>query len=247
MRKSTIRIAAAAVILVAAAYVAGVFVLGSMVRAGINHFGPKFTQTRVVLDGATLSPLSGEGTLTGFYIGNPPGWSDGPALQLGKVRVKVEPTSLLGDHIIIDDVEIDQPEFTYETKVFSSNIGDLLKAVEGSSDSGAGQQTKAGNGKPLKFEVRKFRLSGGVVRIGAGPAAIPLPMPPLELDNLGTAEGGITSDQLAVAIMRSLAGGVVQATTHAAAKLGSTMGAATGSAVKNAADSLKGLFGGKSR
>jgi hypothetical protein len=63
-------------------------------------------------------------------------------------------------------------------------------------------------------------------------------MPPIELSDVGTSEGGITSSQIAVAIMRSISGSVVQASTQAAGKIGSTLGAAAGHGFKE-------LFGGK--
>src|SRR5689334_20215807 len=111
-------------------YVVMQFFLGSIVKAGVNKFGPTITQTKVQLNGANISPLSGEGTLTGLSVGNPKGWSDQNAFNLGQVHVDVEPFSVLGDHIVINEIIIDKPEFLYETKIVASNIGDLLKNIE---------------------------------------------------------------------------------------------------------------------
>lgn len=43
--------------------------------------------------------------------------------------MKVAPFFIFGDHIEIDEIIIDGPEFLYETRVFSSNIKDLLKNI----------------------------------------------------------------------------------------------------------------------
>jgi hypothetical protein len=160
--------------------------------------------------------------------------------------VEVAPGSIFGDHIVIKDVEIEAPEFNYETKVIASNIGDLLKNIEGSSQSegAATAGPVAKNGKPLKFEIKHFEMRQGRIRVGEGVAAIVLPLPPIVLNDLGTAEGGITPDQLALAVMRSVTTDVVGATAQAAVKIGSTMGAAAGDAAHKATDSIKSLFGG---
>ena len=61
---------------------------------------------------------------------------------------------------------------------------------------------------------------------------------------MGTAEGGITANQLAFAVMRRMPAGVVTTTTKAMGQVGETMGAAVGDKAKKALDGLKGLFKG---
>lgn len=227
-------------------YVGLTFFLGSIVKAGVNSFGPKLTQTKVELAGATISPLTGSGTLTGLFVGNPAGWSSDKAFYLGKIHVDVQPFSVLGDHIVINEITIDQPEFVYETKIISSNIKDLLKNIEEfSGGGGKGATTKSG--KPIKFVVKKFRLTNGKATLGVGPAALPLPLPTISLDDLGVKEGGITPDQLATAVMKNVLGSIVEASAKAALKVGSTTGAAAADAASSAAkktgDGLKKLFG----
>ena len=219
-------------------------------KTAVNNFAPKITGTKVTLDSASISPLSGAGTLRGLRVGNPAGWAAEKAFYLGQVQVDVAPFSILGDHIVVNEIVIEQPEFTYETKVVASNIGDLLKNIEkvtGGKDKAA--QPTAKNGQPVKFEVKKFTLRNGKVTLGVGPAAISLPLPPLELTNLGTQEGGITPDQLVFAVMRSVTSSIVTASTKAIGQAGATVGAAAGAAASDAAkkgvDAVKGLFNKK--
>jgi hypothetical protein len=232
--------------LVVVVYIGLTFFLGSIVKAGVNSFGPKLTQTKVVLAGAHISPLTGSGNLSGLAVGNPKGWSDANAFYLGKIHLDVEPFSVLGDHIVINELIIDQPEFLYETKIISSNIKDLLKNIEEFTGQG-GEEPRSKSGKPIKFVVKKFRLTNGTARLGVGPAAIPLPLPPIAMDNLGVEEDGITPDQLAGVVMKKVLGSIVQASAQALTKSGSTSGAAAAEAVQDAAkktgDSLKKLFG----
>lgn len=246
MKKKPLVILGVVAALLLVAYIGLSFFLGSIVRAGVNSFGPKLTKTKVELAGAQLSPLTGSGSLSGLFVGNPAGWSSDKAFYLGKIQMKVQPFSIFGDHIVIDEIIIDQPEFVYETKIISSNIKDLLKNIEDFTGSG-GAEPASKSGKPIKFVVKKFRLTNGKAKLGVGPAALPLPLPPISLNDLGVKEGGITPDQLVGAVMKNVLGGIVDATAKAAINVGSTTGAAAAEATKDAAkkagDGIKKLFG----
>jgi hypothetical protein len=198
-----------------------------------------------VLADANLSPISGTGTLTGLSVGNPKGWSDANAFALGKVHVDMEPLSVFGDHVVVNEIVIDQPEFNYETKIVSSNIKDLLENIEEFTGDG-GQTPKTKDGKPVKFVVKKFRLTNGKAKVGVGANALLVSLPPISLDDLGVAEGGITADQLAHALMQKVLASIVTGTANALGQVGSTSGSVTVEQMKEAArktgDAIKGLF-----
>ena len=234
------------VIAAIALYIGLTFFLGSIVKTGVNSLGPKLTRTKVELAGANIMPLSGKGTLSGLAVGNPKGWSEGNAFYLGKTQIDVAPLSLFGDHVVINEITIDGPEFLYETKIFSSNIKDLLKNIERFTGSG-GKTAETKSGQPIKFVVKKFRLTNGMARLGTGVAAVPVPLPPISLDDLGVKEGGLTSDQLAGAVMKNVLGSIVAGTANALGQVGATAGATslekTKEAARQAGDSLKKLLG----
>ena len=233
-------------VLALGAYFVLAYFLGSIVKAGVNRFGPQLTQTKVELAGANLSPLTGSGTLSGLAVGNPKGWSEGDAFYLGKIHVDVEPFSILGDHVVVNEIIIDEPMFAYETKFVSSNIKDLLENIEEFTGSG-GKTAGTKEGKPIKFVVKKFRLTNGKATLGVGAAALPVPLPPISLDDLGVKEGGITADQLAGTLMKNVLGSIVSGTASALGQVGSTSGAGalekTKEAAKKAGESIKKLFG----
>lgn len=244
MKKTLLVILGTVLALLLLAYVAAQFFLGSIVKTGVNTVGPRLTQTKVELQGASLS-LAGAGTLSGLTVGNPKGWSDHPAFYLGRIHFDVAPASLLSETIVVNDLVVEQPEFSYETHLVSSNIGDLLKNIEAAVGSSAGDNRAEKNARPRKFIVKHLQLQDGKVSVGVGPAALPLPLPALELSDLGVAEGGLTASQLSFAIMRGVMPNIIAATTGAASKLGGTMGAAGVDAVKRAGEGLKSLLGGK--
>ncbi len=225
------------------------FFLGGIVKAGVNSFGPQITGTKVELAGATVSPLTGTGTLTGFTVANPPGWKNEQAFTLGKIHLSVAPFSILGDHIVINELLIDGPVFDYETKLTDSNIAQLLANIDKFAGSGA---PAAKNGKPVKFEVKKFRLTNAKVAIGVvGITTPPVPMPDISMDDLGSKEGGIEPGQLVGAVMKNVGGSIItvgkDAVLHAgAAVVDTAKGAVKGAtdAAKGAVDGVKSLFGG---
>jgi uncharacterized protein involved in outer membrane biogenesis len=225
-------------------YITLQFFLGSAVKTGVNRFGPAITQTPVQLDGARVSPFSGVGTLNGLTVGNPQGWSNNPALQLGRMHIDLEPSTLFDDHIVINEITIEQPQFRYETRLVASNVGDLLKNIEQSIGTREAQpQTKTG--KPIKMVVKKLSIREGQVTVEIpGATAIAISMPPVELADIGTAEGGITPAQLASAVMREVTTKIVAVATEAVA------GASAGNArelATQAAEALRGAFGGRKK
>lgn len=245
MKKFFLFLVGTIVVLALIVVVGGKFFLGSMVKAGVNEFGPKLTQTKVELASASISPVSGEGTLSGLFVGNPPGWTSDKAFYLGQVHVSIAPGSLFKDHVVINEILIDQPEFVYETKLVASNIGDLMKNIEAAT--GGGKTTAepaAKGGKQRKFEVKKFTLRNGKVTIGVGTAGTTMSMPAIELTDIGTKEGGITADQVASTVMRSVTAGVISSSTQALMKTLPTTGAAASDALKKAGDGIKKMFGG---
>jgi hypothetical protein len=245
MKKVLLYLGIGVIALALIGYVTMQFFLGSAVKAGVNKFGPMMTQSKVELSGATLSPLSGVGTLTGLTVGNPQGWSAEPAFHLGKVHVDMEPFSVFKDYILINEIVIEQPEFNYETKIVASNIGDLLKNIEAAVGGNKAAEPTAKSGQPIKMAIKKFTLKDGTIRLGVGPAAIKLPMPPISLTDIGTAEGGITPARVVFAVMRSVTTSIVSASAQALTKLGGTSGAAAAEGVKQVGEAFKGMFGGK--
>ncbi len=228
-------------IVVLVGYFVLTYFLGSIVQRSVNTLGPKVTQTKVELAGATLSPLTGTGTLTGFAVGNPAGWSQGNAFFLGTVHLDVEPSSIFKDTIVINELTIDQPEFLYETRLVSSNIKDLMANIEKYTGRGGNAGDKEGT--PKKFIVKKLRFTNGKVTVGIGPTALVVPLPEIKQDDIGTAEGGVSSAQVAAVIARDVLSHVVTAATAAIAEDGgkATLGKAKETA-KQIGDAVKDLF-----
>ena len=234
-------------VLVAAALVVLTFFFGSIVRAGVNKYGPAITKTKVELADARIFPLTGQGSIRGLVIGNPPGWRSDRAIYLGEASLSIAPLSLWRDHVVINDVLIDQPEFVYETKIFSSNLQDLLKNLRGAAGPAPEAAIAAAQSRPpRRYEVKRLRLQNGKVTIAVGSSSTSVPLPALTLTDLGTKEGGLTGGQLAEAILRNVLDQVLAAAAASGSKpAGSAAIDATVDAAKKAAEAVKELLSGK--
>lgn len=194
---------------VIATVVVGFFFLGPIVTKTVNTVGPKVTGTKVELDSTRVSPLTGGATLAGLFVGNPEGWTGDKAFYLGEVRASMKPTSLLGDHVIVNEVFVDGPEFVYERRLLGgSNIDALLKQIEENTGGGATPPTTTEPDgevkKPIKFAIKSFRLQNAKMTLIAGGRTVTLPLPPLTITDLGVAEGGITADQVAAKVLKQV-------------------------------------------
>ena len=213
------------------------FSLGGIVKKGINTKGPEITQSSVVLGGAKISPFSGKGTLSNLVIGNPAGWTSDHAFSLGEIAIDVEPKSLTGDHVVINNISIEKPDIIYETKITSSNLQDLVKNIQQAT--GGSQETKSADGKQVKIELRNFTLNDATITVIAGERKETVKMPTVNLQNLGTNEGGLTPQQLSVAIIKE----ITSQAARAAAQVALDKGLLDKAGVK-ATDGLRKLLGG---
>jgi hypothetical protein len=227
-------------------YITMQFFLGGIVKKSVNKFGPGVTQTKVELQGANISPLSGVGTLTGLSVGNPAGWSQADAFRLGKVHIDLEPMSLMKDHVVINELTIEEPEFFYETKLVASNISDLLKNIE-KAVGGKEAEPKTAEGKPIKLVVKKLVMKSGRVSIGAAGQVVTVPLPPIDMVDIGVKEGGVTPAQLGVAIMRHITPTIVAASVQVLSQGAGTSGAAAVEGARQVGEAIKGLFGGEKK
>lgn len=124
--------------LIAVAAVGGLilsFSLDGMVESAIEDTSSKMLQTTVDVKEVNLSILDGQGTITGITVHNPEGFSDNPALQLQQISMKVKLKSLLSDTVVVEQVEIENPELFFEQKASGSNFDALSSNLNSGSSS----------------------------------------------------------------------------------------------------------------
>jgi hypothetical protein len=212
------------------------FSLGSIVKKGVNRLGPEMTKSKVELGSARISPFSGHGSLGDLVVGNPTGWTSDHAFALKEITLDVQPGSLTGNHVVVNNLVIDHPDVIYETRITSSNLQDLLNNLQQAN--GSSKESTAKNGKPMKIEVRNFVLKNGKITVKAADRMVSLDLPTITLQNLGTDEGGLTPPQLAFAVLKAITHQAIQ--TAATGSLGQSLLKQAG----KAGDQLRKFLGG---
>jgi hypothetical protein len=153
--------------------------LGRGVKLAVERFGPGIIGAPVTIGSVVLAPWSGRGAISNLVIGNPPGFKGDRALSVGAVDVKIKLSSLVSDTIVVDSVVVRDPEIFYEMGPGGSNLARLQKNAEG----GKGKPEASQGGKSLL--IRDLKVSGGQVGVSAAGTGVKMPLPPVQLSNLG--------------------------------------------------------------
>jgi len=243
MKKIILGIAAVVVVAVAGALIYLFLNLNLIVKKGVETVGPQITKTEVKLDGASLSPFSGSGSLKGLLVGNPEGYKTPSALKLGEVSVAVSLSSLKSDTIVVDKVAIVAPEITFEGGLTGNN----LKKIQANVEAAVGSSKTSDSGK--KILVKDLTISGAKVNLsftGLGGKSITMPLPDIHLQNLGTADKGLTSAELTKQVLGEMIGNVDKVAAKAFAEVGKLGKEAVNTAAEQldkTTKGIKGLFG----
>ncbi|MGA4643761.1 AsmA family protein [Limisphaera sp. 4302-co] len=242
MKKKLLWAAVALVVILAAVLVvAGVF-LGRMVKGAVETWGPQIAGVSIQLQDVGLSPWSGRGEVRGLVVGNPEGYKTPHAIRVEMARVDLDPASVLRDKVHIRMIEVDSPEITLELGPGGNNLKKILANVEaatGGTDT-AGTEPTPSTGE-RKLQVDKFVLRGARVRVGATAlgGTVPVRVPDIVLENLGTGPEGITGAELAQKVLAALVEGTAGAAAEAVTSLGKEATKAAGSVGQEAVEAAR--------
>lgn len=216
-----------------------------IIKASIERFAPKYLGVPVSVQNVDVSPFTGEGSLKVLVIGNPEGFKSDFAIKLRGISIKMDPKTLIDDTIIINNITVDKPEIIYEL----SNVGNNLETLKKNASKG---KPKSNTDEELakKVIVEYMLIKDGTVRAGFGNSKATLPLPDIELRNIGKEEGGTSFAKAGSKVVTSI---IKNVNTLNLAPLTNSMKAVLNPAksitdsVKNTSDTLKGLFGRKNK
>lgn len=256
MKKIIIRICAVLVLLVVIGLVVVFFSLNSIVKKAVETIGPKMTQVDVTLGAADISPFSGSGKLSKLIVGNPQGYTTPFAMKMDSIKVSVQLGSVTKDVIVVNEINVQAPEITFDGSLSGNNLSKLQENLSSSSTASTSApsntvQTPSGPKQEKKLIVKdlvvqnaKVHLNLTVLGLGKSISAT-VPIPDIHLQNVGTAQGGVTPEQLCDELMKQ-----VQSESLAAAKDAATsalkglgdIGQKGASALTNATKGIGNLF-----
>jgi uncharacterized protein involved in outer membrane biogenesis len=224
MSRAGSRLAIAAAVVVVIAGICAVLVLGQLgrlIEEGVEAHGPGLTGTEVSLGGAHVSIFSGEGELSDLRIGNPKGYSDDRAFDLGRIKVAVDPKSVTSDVIRIRQVVVDGPRLLAEFDAGGrNNLKAILNHVKAAAGGGTAASKPSSGDGGKKLIIDEFRFENAEARVLAPAFGLDksLKVPPVVLRNLGAKQGGAAAADIASQVMRPIVDATVQAATREYAK-----------------------------
>ena len=255
---------------VIAMIVLAVLNLGSIVKTATEEFGPRITKTAVKLDSADISVLSGSGSLNGFLLGNPEGFSMPSALECDTIRVKVNTDSLTTDRIIIEEIFVNGPIVSYEkrgkTDNFKTILANIQKTVAGEKKATPAEGQADQTGAQKTIQINNFIVKNGKINLAGslldafGDGGVGIGLPDIHLKDIGKEKKTSPAEAFAL-ILGEMTGGVTGTVTEVGKQLmqgatdavkgvtdaasGAVSGAAKGAAegAESIGGAVKGLFG----
>ena len=233
--------------------VIGVSKLGPLVKVAVNTYGPKITGTELRVDDVGISIFSAEAKLKKFFLGNPKGFKSPSAMTVGSIFVDVDQGSITKNPIIINRIEVVEPEITYEKRGKEDNFRTILNHVQKNvpqKGSDKKEAPKEGPGKQLiinDFIVKKGKVNLAVAMAAGtlGEQEIKVDLPDIHLKDIGREKGGASAAEVTKEIVAALYGkiqspAVMGALTEQLKSLGGTSAKAAEEALKGAAGVVEG-------
>jgi len=205
-----------------------------IVKTAASTVGPKVLGVPVSVEKVSLNPFAGRLIISRLVVGNPQGYSDKPAFAADKVDVDLKMTSLLGDVIVIEKIQVDAPAISYEAKDGASNFDAIQANAKKSSEADSNQppaEIKDAENKPdKKLIIELFALNSAQVSYSSDMTfgnVVTLLLPPVTVRDIGQDSGGVSPAEAVTHIVNAITAGLGQSVTAAAGQ---------------ASDALKGLF-----
>lgn len=157
--------------------------IDSMVQSGIEEIGSEMTGTQVTVSGVSISPFSGKGTISGFRVSNPEGFSEEYSVEIDDFSIELDIFTLFSDVIIVRDITMISPSIRVEQKMPENNIKVILDHIN-SIDSGEASEAE--------MVIEHFLLENGRVALYTeigGERSAQVEIETIELNDLGRGGG----------------------------------------------------------
>jgi hypothetical protein len=199
MRK-LLKVVGVLLLLVVVAVAAMAILIDPIVRRGVEYGSTSALKVPTHLAGASVK-FKGTVELDRFEISNPASYAEPKAVVFERLDLAVPPRELFKPTVHVDRLQIVKPEVTLEfigTKSNLSTLMDQLPKAEPGADKTEGK----------RFLIHKLRIGEGTVKFRSDKlpgGTRTLTLPPLDLENVGTAEGGASTAQILRVVLQSLA------------------------------------------
>ncbi len=209
------------------------FQLGPIVEKGIKTAGPSTLHVGVNVGKVEISPLSGKVSVSELSLGQPTGFGDGPLVEVGEFKMKLEPQSLMSNHVIVDTIEIVSPLFDVRRLNGKTNFEALQEGIDIPATAGA----PAAAGEEVTLTIRSLTVKAPRIKAKTDDFLNldeDIQLADFTLTNLGTDEKGLAPSEVARHVMDTLQPQIAKAliTAGASKKIQELAGDAKGTLEK---------------
>ena len=225
--------------------------LDNLVKTMIERVGSDTTKTAVNVRDVKISLTEGSGNLGGLTIANPAGFTPGSLFSMENIGIKIDSASLTRDVYVIKEITVDGASILVEQIGGGTNLQALMNGMKPGEGVPAEPAPATSPESSTRLAINEINFSSGSVLLKSDVfGERTLTLPDFALRDIGSAEAGLTPDQLGQAIGVQLIGEVRDAVAdelktiareEATRKLKEKFGDATNEGINK----LKGLFGGK--
>ncbi len=183
--------------------------IDGIVKNVVEDVGSQSIGTNVTLSDVKIALQDGKAKLSGLSIANPQGFSNADAFSLGEIAVGVDLKSVGKDVLVINEVLISDIHLLAEhagvNDINLQALMDNLKANTGGTSSSESGGADEGSSSDIKLAVEKFTFAGGDIQVKSEQfGEKTLKLPKIALSNLGSADNGLTPEELANAAIQPL-------------------------------------------
>lgn len=143
-------------LVLAAGIFAYTFSVNRFVASNIEQYGAELTGNPVTVEKVRISPFNGSGTIYGLTVENPDGFSDGHAVSINQISLKVDLLTLISDEVVIEELLIDEMTMNVEQNVTRNNLFIILNHMNEVTET---ETTETG------LIIELFRLNSGTVEL----------------------------------------------------------------------------------
>ena len=151
----------------------------------------------VTVDSVSLSPLSGQGSISGLRVKNPEGFESQYAFELDSVLISIYVNSVFTDAAEIESI-IMQPIIIYETRIVSDNIRTRLANLDGGDAASSDPESADESGQQII--IRELLMVDSQLNFVSSLVSASIKLADIKIRDIG-AEGGSPSAANAVRVV----------------------------------------------
>lgn len=193
----------------------------------------------MALDGGNADGASGKIVLHGLKIHKPEGFNYENPLVISKISIAPDTRTLFSDSLVINRLDISGLEATLELGLKNTNVSMLQKNMEALFPSSGATSTSGADLQTRKTLIKDLYIDNGVVKISQkllmGMAAVPVPLPPLHMQNIGGDNTGSVFRMVGELLLRTIA--------NSGSSLIKGLGGVAGGTASGTVDKVQGVAG----